>query len=119
MSWSGNIRELQNLIECIVQIYPGDIILPEYILDNVSYDTKLEILASESCLSDAAPPAAPSPPAEPKEASVPTTHRRQKLNRDMLLDALRLCDNNRSAAAEYLGVSRRTLYRKLEEFGID
>lgn len=36
MDWFGNVRELQNLVECVVQLYPGDIILPEYILDNVS-----------------------------------------------------------------------------------
>ncbi len=124
LNWSGNIRELQNLIECIVQIYPGDIILPEYILDNVSYDTKKEILESGGdCLSIDIPtePDPPAPPTsvESERAAVPAAHRRQKLNRDMLLDALRLCNNNRSAAAEYLGVSRRTLYRKLEEFGID
>lgn len=34
MDWLGNIRELQNLIECIVQLYPGDLILPQYILEN-------------------------------------------------------------------------------------
>ena len=53
------------------------------------------------------------------EESPVSRPRRQKLNRDMLLDALRICNNNRSSAADYLGISRRTLYRKLEEFGID
>lgn len=127
LNWSGNIRELQNLIECIVQIYPGDIILPEYILDNVSYDTKKELLESggysapdpANAPEESEPPVIPPPSAKPASVSAPTGRRRQKLDQDMLLDALRTCNNNRSAAAEYLGVSRRTLYRKLEEFGID
>lgn len=127
LNWSGNIRELQNLIECIVQIYPGDIILPEYIMDNVSYDTKKELLESseyhlpdpESPAPELAPPVVAPLPAKPASVSVPTARRRQKLDRDMLLDALRACNNNRSAAADYLGVSRRTLYRKLEEFNIN
>ena len=126
LNWSGNIRELQNLIECIVQIYPGDIILPEYIMDNVSYDTKKELLESGeySCpaaaVNTAAPGSSASTPASVNLEEAPVSRpRRQKLNRDMLLDALRICNNNRSSAADYLGISRRTLYRKLEEFGID
>lgn len=127
LNWSGNIRELQNLIECIVQIYPGDIILPEYILDNVSYDTKKELLESgwysapnpANTPSESAPSISHSSPDSPAVIPAPAGRRRQKLDRDILLDALRACDNKRSAAAEYLGVSRRTLYRKLEEFGID
>ena len=126
LNWSGNVRELQNLIECIVQIYPGDIILPEYIMDNVSYDTKKELLESSGYQTHPAPSDVPnlsladSIPIASTSADVrsPGT-RRQKFNQDMLLEALRACDNNRSAAAEYLGISRRTLYRKLEEFGID
>ena len=133
LNWSGNIRELQNLIECIVQIYPGDIILPEYILDNVSYDTKKELLESGeypaeedrdmprgSASADSSSPAINSSgPDQTGPSPEKPVRRRQKLNRDILLEALRICNNNRSSAAEYLGVSRRTLYRKLEEFGID
>lgn len=122
LSWSGNIRELQNLIECVVQIYPGDIILPEYILDNVSYETKRELMERGGYPSESRPTPGPAASAagqkEPDTVSV-SPKRRQKLTRDLLLDALRICDNNRSSAAEYLGVSRRTLYRKLDEFGID
>ena len=127
LNWTGNIRELQNLIECIVQIYPGDIILPEYILDNVSWQTKKELLESGTYpsaeVTDAATKAQAEPPRDAEEPSAvpesPTPKRRKKLDREALLDALRICDNNRSTAAEYLGISRRTLYRKLEEFGID
>lgn len=123
LNWLGNIRELQNLIECVVQIYPGDVILPEYILDNVSFDTKRELIES-SRYSWTNPTAAPSEAApvpqtdETAAAAVPAT-RRRKLDREMILDALRICDNNRSTAAQYLGISRRTLYRKMEEFGVD
>ena len=125
LDWTGNIRELQNLIECIVQIYPGDIILPEYIMDNVSYQTKKALLdsgeyspaetqeaSSKAAVGKLVPEESPPPAAS-------SVKHRQKLNRDILLDALRICNNNRSAAAEYLGISRRTMYRKLEEFDIN
>lgn len=60
-------------------------------------------------------PAAPTPP----EAAPITRKKRQKFTRERLLEALEATGNNRSESAVYLGISRRTLYRKLEEFGID
>jgi DNA-binding NtrC family response regulator len=154
---------MQNLIECIVQIYPGDIIVPEYILDNVSYNTRKTLEKAEENehvpenQKDTAPAgsggALKEPPktafsagtssnapsyfnswpnaAPPRPASAntqgensssdnarPVRHHR-KITEEMLLAALRSCGNNRSAAAEYLGISRRTMYRKMEEFGIE
>ena len=162
LDWTGNIRELQNLIECIVQIYPGDIILPEYIMDNVSWLTKKKLLES-SRLDTAAPPAGQphtaaaedvrteekgsyfsswpgaesvrrtppdpdilpdagrkaAPSEQPGEETDTAGRHHRKLSRDLLLTALAACDNNRSAAAKYLGISRRTMYRKMEEYGIE
>ena len=34
------------------------------------------------------------------------------------LDALRICGNDRSEAARMLGISERTLYRRMKQFGI-
>ena len=36
----------------------------------------------------------------------------------LILKALKECDNNRTLAAERLGMSRRTLHRRLKQFGI-
>ena len=33
--------------------------------------------------------------------------------------ALRKCRNNRTKAAEYLGLSRSTFYRRMQEFGMN
>ena len=38
--------------------------------------------------------------------------------KELIQRALDECGNNRAAAARALGISRRTLYRKLEELGI-
>ena len=38
--------------------------------------------------------------------------------KELIIRALAECDNNRAAAARALGISRRTLYRKLDELGI-
>jgi DNA-binding NtrC family response regulator len=43
---------------------------------------------------------------------------RREAEREAILDALARAGNNRSLAARLLGVSRRTLYNKLEEMGV-
>lgn len=40
------------------------------------------------------------------------------LNKSAVEKALKLCNNNRKKAAEMLGISDRTLYRRLKEFGL-
>jgi len=39
--------------------------------------------------------------------------------RQLLIHALKECDGNRSAAAQKLGISRRTLHRRLHEFHLE
>jgi two-component system response regulator AtoC len=43
---------------------------------------------------------------------------RRDAEREAVVDALAHANNNRSLAARILGVSRRTLYNKLEELGL-
>lgn len=57
------------------------------------------------------PPTAPSP-AEPEDLSLETNERR------LIEAALRRYNGNRKRAAQALGISERTLYRKIEEYGI-
>ena len=131
MDWPGNVRELQNLMECIVQLYPGDMILPEYILDNVPerYHPKTLHESDKAIKNNTPAPAAPTPPSSFKDAgpetntgktqAPPSAPKRKRLTKDDILNALASCGGNRTEASEYLGISRRTLYRKLEEFGIE
>jgi two-component system response regulator HydG len=39
--------------------------------------------------------------------------------KDTIISVLKSCDNNKTKAAEKLGISRRALYYKLKEYGID
>ena len=108
MDWLGNVRELQNLMECIVQLYPGDLILPQYILENtVGYVRPCDRVQMRPA--NGQEQAMPGP--------LPQPERPQALTREEIQNALHICGNNRTNAAKYLGISRRTLYRKLEEFG--
>lgn len=101
--WPGNVRELQNVISCIMQIYPGNEITAAYILENLD----------GSLISDAAQGAVPAVPAAPAP-----TARAGTLTREDIMQALAACGGNRTEAANYLGIARRTLYRNMERFHI-
>ena len=142
LDWYGNIRELQNLIECIVQLYPGDLILPQHILDNISgYEAPApHAHSSGTHVSSYVPPLTTGSyppvidPSRPDGSIIrqpegyvqdsgirnPYTMKKKpsELTREELVNALEVCGGNRSKAAEYLGISRRTFYRRLEKLGL-
>ncbi len=53
-----------------------------------------------------------------EEISEPESLNIGNLNKSAVERALKLCNNNRKKAAEMLGISDRTLYRRLKEFGL-
>ena len=69
---------------------------------------------------------APAPPSEPKpaveapaEGEMKTLETwRAEAEREALTRTLERCGNNRTRAARVLGISRRTLYNKLEEYDL-
>ena len=89
-AWPGNVRELENVIERAVALYDDTVLLPEY-------------LGLEDRLAA---------PAAPAEAS------RQEGEKEHILRALGQNQNHVSKTAQALGISRRTLYRKMEKHGI-
>jgi transcriptional regulator with PAS, ATPase and Fis domain len=91
--WPGNVRELANVIERAMVAAAGNVILPEHLpplLRHPQTDT----------------PAAPA--ALTLEAA----------ERDQILRAIDAAGGKRNAAARLLGLSRRTLYRKLDRHGL-
>ncbi len=97
-SWPGNIRELKNTVECMVVLHSGTEIGPAEIPENIR-----------------AGAAAPSGNAF---ASSPSPLSLEKNERELIVQALARCNGNRTAAAAELGISRRTLHRKIASFGI-
>ena len=55
--------------------------------------------------------------ATPIERNVPKT--REEMERELILHSLRRNNFNRRKAAAELGISERTLYRKIEKYGMD
>jgi DNA-binding NtrC family response regulator len=93
-SWKGNIRELENTIERAVLIGEGRIILPEHLLlDLAEHD--------------------PEPAAD---FSVRAGYTVREMEKKLIFRTLKDVNDNRTNAAELLGISIRTLRNKLREY---
>jgi DNA-binding NtrC family response regulator len=95
--WPGNVRELENTIERAVILAAGDV------LD----------------VADVAGPRAPAAGAAFATFvgdHVPTL---DELERAHILKVLELCDNQKTKAAQMLGINRTTLWKKLRQYGLE
>jgi DNA-binding NtrC family response regulator len=54
------------------------------------------------------------------QASAPRSlkHSVEEVERERILEALRLCAGNQTKAAQMLGISRRTLLNRLDQYGL-
>jgi transcriptional regulator of acetoin/glycerol metabolism len=108
--WPGNIRELENTVERMVNVSESEKIdvsmLPEHILN---HDRGFES-AEGNLLSKIT-----SRTSRGAEGNLSI----ESAERNLILESLKQNNGQVNAAAEDLGISRRTLYRKLEKFGIN
>ncbi len=105
-SWPGNVRELRNTIEKMIVLTRGATLTADDVPEGIRLNAQPILLASASA------PAAVFPP--PAPVSMPVSL--DEIERTRILDVLRENKDNKSKAAQLLGISRRTLYRKLDEY---
>ena len=97
-SWSGNVRELENVVERAVIMARGEMITPMEFPENLKEldqelrETRIDIAAGRSL---------------------------KEVEKEMILRTLEETGGNRTHAADILGISRRTLQLKLKEYGIN
>jgi two-component system response regulator HydG len=109
--WPGNIRELANVIERAMVLAKGTTIQVEHLPAHVV--SPAPIGAPGATPAAAMPPTDdPAAPADPSDLSLEAAEREQ------IRRALEVAAGRRVAAARLLGLSRRTLYRKLDKYGI-
>jgi DNA-binding NtrC family response regulator len=94
--WQGNVRELENTIERAVALARGAILTPEDLPPRIRGASGTSGLLLTRALV--------------KRSTL------AELEREYILSVLREYDGNKSKAAEILGLDRKTLYRKLEEY---
>jgi transcriptional regulator with PAS, ATPase and Fis domain len=93
--WPGNVRQLRNCLESMVVLSRGD----ELTLDDL-------------------PATLERGPSAANHVSIPPGTRLEDLEREAVEQALQRHNGNRTHAAEALGISVRTLQRKLKAWGI-
>ncbi|HXI23267.1 MAG TPA: sigma-54 dependent transcriptional regulator [Pyrinomonadaceae bacterium] len=99
-SWPGNVRELRNFLERAAAISTDDVI-----------DTTQIPFPRTSPSGPAGTATATATPAAPMTLD--------ELEREHILRVLKTSDGNRERAAAILGISSRTLYRKIREYETD
>ena len=106
-AWPGNVRQLRNVIEKMTVLASG----PRLTLEDVPEEIR------EPSVPFAPPPAAaPIPVAQPAPAPAADGLSLAEREKAQILAVLAACGNNKSKAAQQLGISRRTLHRKLTEW---
>ncbi len=99
-TWPGNVRELRNTIEKMVVLARGDRLTARDVPPNIRDGAR------------ASPP--PRNGGDAFAAAAGTSM--VEVEKQLILAALRRHDDNRTKAAQELGISRRTLHRKLQEW---
>lgn len=94
-SWPGNVRQLRNVIEGAVVMAGTEITLKHL------------------------PPEIHSAPREEHYVRIPVTASLEYAERLLIEAALRYNGGNRAKTARQLGIGRKTLYRKLQQYGLE
>lgn len=99
-NWPGNVRQLRNIVESAVLLSPGG------------------ILTETSAVLPGVSTAQTGPAAQTGGLSIPKDMTLDEVERTVLENRLRQNNGNRTVTAEQLGLSRRTIQRKIKEHGL-
>ena len=94
-SWPGNVRELENAIEHAAILC----VTPQVELEDLPGELREKAITEGAVL--------------------PDSTKLDDLERQHILKVLRDCGGHRGRTAEKLGINRRTLYRKLIDYGVE
>ena len=108
-TWPGNVRELQNFLEGTIQIYNDAIITLSHI--KLYFNTDLQFYDESKSY----------PPVQLHSSVAIDINDKNMVNlgdKEKMIKALAINKYNKTKTAKYLGISRRTLYRKLVEYDL-
>jgi two-component system, NtrC family, response regulator AtoC len=124
--WPGHVRELRNGIERAIVFCKGIAIAPEHL--GLPERTSRPPMPAARVSPSQPPPQMPSYPMGPTPSASAATiafgstanlpAEMADLEKERILAALAQCGGNQTQAAEMLGISRRTLLRRLDEYAV-
>ena len=101
--WPGNIRQLENVVQQAVLVSTGPELLVQHLPQPVQDHAALALMPSNS-------------PASPGGDTL--HHQRDVTERNVIQRALATHGYSRARAADALGISRVTLYKKMKKYGL-
>ena len=116
--WPGNVRELENTIERIVVLANSDRVTPDQFPEDVrtaaegAEEPPLSVEEALGYVRQAL--RQPTVPEGETEDVLPF----EEVEKRAILGAIRMCEGDISKASRKLGLSRATIYRKLEKYGV-
>ena len=110
-SWPGNVRQLRNAVEKMVVLASGPKLTEDDLPVEIVAEPGVPYPVPRASKDD---PSAPAPSAR-HQAQSPTL---ASSEREQILAALERCHGNKTKAADELGISRRTILRKLKQWDI-
>ncbi len=119
-SWPGNIRELKNVIDRALALCVGDHVRASHVL----LDPPMPDVVAGGVSGAMSPRGLPSAPPATASAPAPGPAMGRLLRidpdseRKLIEEALERAHGNQAKAAELLGISRRTLINRLDEYAI-
>lgn len=135
--WPGNVRQLLHSIQRSVVLHDGEVLessmLSEELLgpnatgevarlEMADGEPKLEVAGSSSVLGknslatrETHPDLAPTQPKAESEEIIPL----EDLERDAIRRALQICNGSAYVAADKLGISVATMYRRIKRYGLE
>ncbi|MBC2581118.1 sigma 54-interacting transcriptional regulator [Clostridium sp. DJ247] len=94
-TWPGNIRELENLIKRLAFSVDEKVICKNHILKELNAAEKFN-----------------------QFDNINSETKIKSHEKDLILNMIKKCDYNKSAAADKLGITRQTLYNKMKKYNI-
>ncbi|WCJ59504.1 sigma-54 dependent transcriptional regulator [Fontisphaera persica] len=130
--WPGNVRELENVMHRALVVAKGDTLLPEDLPAELRGAAPSQTVTPAALPHAAAPPAPAAPPPAPATGDIaalvqglfewarqdPRRRLLPAVERELVLQALRETGGNQVQAARLLGMTRATLRKRIERYGI-
>ncbi len=129
-NWPGNVRELENTLERVVLIHDKPIIESDdikYIIDENSKSNTVEkneeeeikVVESSTAIDHSTTSVDTKPMDAPlKSVDVTSVRTLKELEYEAIVNGLERTNWNMTTTAQQLGISRMTLYRKLDQHGL-
>ncbi|MBL8851118.1 MAG: sigma-54-dependent Fis family transcriptional regulator [Planctomycetaceae bacterium] len=118
-AWPGNVRELENYIERAVVLAEGDILTSDLLPPHVRGEAPQRVgRATRSDLQQMCTDLVALGLSQSTEDGTAHPHVMGLVERELILQVLRMCQGTQTRTASRLGINRNTLHKKIDEYSL-